>query len=45
MSREIKSYACIFAAGCLWGTIGLFVKLMQGYGSSTSNTSILSKAL
>ena len=45
MSREIKSYACIFAAGCLWGTIGLFVKLMQGYGSSSSYTSFLRMAL
>ena len=31
----------IFAAGCLWGTIGLFVKLMEGQGSSSSYTSFL----
>lgn len=33
-----KSYGCIFIAGCLWGTNGLFVKLMQGCGSSSAYT-------
>lgn len=30
MNSAWKSYGCIFVAGCLWGTNGLFVKLMQG---------------
>lgn len=38
MNRAWKSYGCIFAAGCLWGTNGLFVKLMQGCGSSSAYT-------
>lgn len=45
MSKEFKSYACVFIAGSLWGTIGLFVKLMQGYGSSSSYTSFLRMAI
>lgn len=38
MNGSWKSYGCIFAAGCLWGTNGLFVKLMQGCGSSSAYT-------
>lgn len=45
MSKEFKSYAYVFIAGSLWGTIGLFVKLMQSYGSSSSYTSFLRMVL
>lgn len=45
MSKEFKSYACVFISGSLWGTIGLFVKLMQGYDSSSSYTSFLRMAI
>lgn len=45
MSKEFRNYACVFIAGSLWGTIGLFVKLMQGYGSSSSYTSFLRMAI
>lgn len=45
MNKEFKSYACVFIAGSLWGTIGLFVKLMQGYGSSSAYTSFLRMAV
>lgn len=38
MNGAWKSYGCIFIAGCLWGTNGLFVKLMQGCGSSSAYT-------
>lgn len=38
MRGMVKSYGCIFVAGCLWGTNGLFVKLMQGCGSSSAYT-------
>lgn len=38
MNGAWKSYGCIFVAGCLWGTNGLFVKLMQGCGSSSAYT-------
>lgn len=38
MRGALRSYGCIFAAGCLWGTNGLFVKLMQGCGSSSAYT-------
>ncbi len=41
MSIELKSIIKIFITGCLWGTIGLFVKLMEGEGSSASYTSFL----
>ncbi len=40
-NTELKSFIKIFATGCLWGTIGLFVKLMEGQGSSSSYTSFL----
>lgn len=45
MKTEFKSYACIFIAGSLWGTIGLFVKLMEQSGSTSSYTSFLRMGL
>lgn len=45
MNGAWKSYGCIFAAGCLWGTNGLFVKLMQGFGSSSAYTGFVRIAL
>ncbi len=41
MDSEVKSFIKIFITGCLWGTIGLFVKLMEAQGSSSSYTSFL----
>ena len=41
MSTEGKSFIKVFAAGCLWGTVGLFVKKMEALGSSPSYTSFL----
>ena len=41
MNSEHKSFIKIFATGCLWGTIGLFVKLMEEQGSSSSYTGFL----
>ena len=41
MKSEFKSYLYVFIAGSLWGTIGLFVKLMQSFGSSSAYTSFL----
>ena len=41
MNSEYKSFIKIFITGCLWGTIGLFVKLMEEQGSSSSYTSFL----
>ena len=41
MNSESKSFIKIFITGCLWGTIGLFVKLMERQGSSSSYTSFL----
>ena len=41
MDSELKSFIRIFITGCLWGTIGLFVKLMEAQGSSSSYTSFL----
>lgn len=35
-SSEIIGYVMIFAAGILWGTIGLYVKLLSGVGASTT---------
>ncbi len=45
MKTEFKSYTCIFIAGSLWGTIGLFVKLMEQSGSTSSYTSFLRMGL
>ena len=41
MDSELKYFIRIFITGCLWGTIGLFVKLMEAQGSSSSYTSFL----
>ena len=41
MDLEYKSFIKIFITGCLWGTIGLFVKLMEAQGSSSPYTSFL----
>lgn len=42
MARKVNSgYVLIFAAGMLWGTIGLFVKQMEECGSSSAMTSFL----
>ena len=41
MNSEYKSFIKIFITGCLWGSIGLFVKLMEAQGSSPSYTSFL----
>ena len=41
MDTELKGFVKVFIAGCLWGTIGLFVKLMEAQGSSSSYTSFL----
>lgn len=35
-SSENIGYVMIFAAGSLWGTIGLFVKMLSGAGASSS---------
>ncbi|MCQ2566876.1 MAG: DMT family transporter [Mogibacterium sp.] len=39
--RNFKNYSLIIAAGCLWGTIGLFVKLLEQAGSSSEYTTFL----
>lgn len=31
-SEQLKGYAMVFIAGMLWGSIGLFVKLLSGFG-------------
>lgn len=41
MDSDHKGFIKIFITGCLWGTIGLFVKLMEAQGSSSSYTSFL----
>ena len=41
MDSEWKGLIKIFITGCLWGTIGLFVKLMETQGSSSAYTSFL----
>ena len=45
MKTEFKSYAYIFIAGALWGTIGLFVKYMEQSGSTSTYTSFLRMGL
>lgn len=40
-SGEIIGYVMIFAAGTLWGTIGLFVKLLSGAGADPSLTAFM----
>ena len=41
MNSEWKCFTKVFITGCLWGTTGLFVKLMETQGSSPSYTSLL----
>ena len=41
LDSEFKSFVNVFISGCLWGTIGLFVKLMEVSGSTSSYTSFL----
>ncbi len=41
MESGRKSFFKVFITGCLWGTIGLFVKMMETQGSSSSYTSFL----
>jgi drug/metabolite transporter (DMT)-like permease len=45
MKDLMKSYGCVFVAGSLWGINGLFVKLMQGCGSSSVYTGFVRIAL
>ncbi|WMJ78811.1 MULTISPECIES: DMT family transporter [unclassified Sedimentibacter] len=40
-SGEIIGYLMILTAGTLWGTIGLFVKLLNGVGATSSLTSFM----
>lgn len=40
-SSDIIGYVMIFAAGTLWGTIGLFVKLLSGVGANPSLTAFM----
>lgn len=41
MNHEAKGYAKIFLAGCLWGTIGIFVKMMERNGCGATYTSFI----
>ena len=42
MARKVNSgYVLIFAAGILWGTIGLFVKQMEECGSVPAMTTMI----
>ena len=40
-SSDNIGYVMIFAAGTLWGTIGLFVKLLNGVGASSTLTAFM----
>lgn len=40
-SSDIIGYVMIFAAGTLWGTIGLFVKLLSGVGANSTLTAFM----
>ncbi len=39
--RNIKYYIYILIAGCLWGTMSIFVKALQACGSNAFYTSFL----
>lgn len=39
--KDLKGYLLIFLSGCIWGTIGLFVRLMSDAGSTAAMTSFL----
>jgi DME family drug/metabolite transporter len=41
MKQEWKGYLYVFIAGSLWGTLGIFIKLMEQYGSTPSMTSFI----
>lgn len=41
MKSDFKNYLYVFIAGTLWGTVSIFVKGMQAYGSNTFYTSFL----
>jgi len=41
ISSDNIGYVMIFAAGTLWGTIGLFVKLLNGVGASSTLTAFI----
>lgn len=38
---ELKGYLFVFAGGALWGTIGPFIQIMEGFGSTSLLTSFL----
>ncbi|HOG62876.1 MAG TPA: EamA family transporter [Sedimentibacter sp.] len=40
-TRDNIGYLMIFAAGCLWGTIGLFVNLLNSAGADTTLTAFM----
>ncbi len=41
MDRNIRKYSLIMFAGILWGTIGMFVKVLDAKGSSSEYTTFL----
>lgn len=41
MNKNAQGFGNVFIAGSLWGTIGLFVKLMSRFGSSPAYTSFV----
>ena len=41
MDRNIRKYSLIMLAGILWGTIGMFVKVLDAKGSSSEYTTFL----
>lgn len=41
MREDWKYYGCIFVTGCLWGTNGVFIKLMEQAGSSSLYTGFI----
>lgn len=41
MEKQYRNYVLVFVAGALWGTVGVFVKFMQSYGSTSNYTSFL----
>lgn len=43
-NQEFKGYLLVFTCGILWGTIGLFIKIMKYYNSSSTLTSFLRMA-
>lgn len=41
IKEENKGYLLIFAAGCIWGTIGVFVTKLSEFGSTPALTGLL----